>query len=221
MSNRIPKPVSATPSVARRPDGSFVLVDGSDCNPATFAGGVPTAPGATVGARGAAVGVAEATDAAVGVAEVEGVAVALTGVAAVRRVPAQGALGMFAIQAHGGNVETTGGAALHVDVMNWSLIKVTVPFRDSALPLTVTPSARVMDIRAKIVPTKEEPDPRVAELVTCQKTLHGLPPLMKLTELIDAVTRSEVPWKIQTEFGSFWPSRVSVPVRASVAPPEL
>jgi len=135
VSNRIPKPVSATPSVASRPDGSFVLVDGSDCNPATFAGGVPTAPGATVGARGAAVGVAEATDATVGVAEgVEGVAVALTGVAAVRRVPAQGALGMFAIQAHGGNVGVDTVDMLHASVRNLSFINVTSAFRARALP---------------------------------------------------------------------------------------
>jgi len=33
-----------------------------------------------------------------------------------------------------------------------------------------------------MVPTKLEPDPRVAELVTCQKTLQGEPPLMNTTE---------------------------------------
>ena len=31
----------------------------------------------------------------------------------------------------------------------------------------------VIDVRARIVPAKVEPDPSVAELVTCQKTLHG------------------------------------------------
>jgi hypothetical protein len=113
------------------------------------------------------------------------------------------------------------GAPLHVDVTKVSLIIVTVPFRASALPLTVTPFASVMDVRARIVPTKEDPDPRLAELVTCQKTLQGLPPLTKLTELDDAVTRSDVAWKIHTEFGSFCPSSVSVPVRPSVAPPAL
>jgi hypothetical protein len=60
-----------------------------------------------------------------------------------------------------------------------------------------------MEVRARIVPTIEEPDPRLAELVTCQKTLQGLPPLTKVTELVDAVTREEVAWKIQTELGSF------------------
>ena len=68
---------------------------------------------------------------------------------------------------------------------------------------------------------KVEPDPRVAELVTCQKTLHELAPRMSFTELPDAVMRSDVDWKIQTEAGSFWPSSVSVPVRSSVEPPAL
>src|SRR3990172_8459242 len=44
---------------------------------------------------------------------------------------------------------------------------------------------------------------------------------MKRTMLDDAVMRSDVAWKIQTESGSFWPSSVSVPVRSSVTPPAL
>ena len=101
------------------------------------------------------------------------------------------------------------------------MMSVTVPFRARTRPLTVTPLASVTEVSARIVPAKLEPDPSVAELVTCQKTLHGCAPLMKLTELEDAVTRSDVAWKIQTEFGSFWPSRVNVPVRPSVVPPAL
>jgi hypothetical protein len=62
-----------------------------------------------------------------------------------------------------------------------------------------------MDWSAMIVPTKVEPVPSVAELVTCQKTLQGLAPLMKLTRLDDAVTRLEDALKTQTELGSFWP----------------
>ena len=124
---------------------------------------------------------------------------------------------------NGGRVggTTTGGAALHVDVLKWSLISVTSPLRASALPWTVTALSSVMDVIARIVPTKEEPEPRVAELVTCQKTLQGLPPLMNTTELVDAVMRSDVAWKIHTEFGLFAPSSVSVPVRSSVTPPAL
>lgn len=97
-----------------------------------------------------------------------------------------------------------------------SPIKVTFPFRASAAPFSFTPSFIVIDVRARIVPMKVEPDPRVAELVTCQKTLHELAPLMSFTELDDAVMRSDGAWKTQMDFGSFWPSRVSVPVRSSV-----
>jgi hypothetical protein len=112
------------------------------------------------------------------------------------------------------------GAVKHAFVIT-SPIKVTLPFRASAAPCIVTALAIVMDVRARIVPMKAEPDPRVAELVTCQKTLHELAPLMSFTELPDAVMRSDGAWMIQTEFGSFWPSSVSVPVRSSVKPPAL
>ncbi len=72
-----------------------------------------------------------------------------------------------------------------------------------------------------IVPMKVEPDPIVAELRTCQKTLHELAPRMSFTELPDAVMRDEVVWKIHTELGSFWPSSVRVPVRLRMAPSGL
>ena len=120
------------PSIVSGPAGSFVLVDGSRCVPATAAG-------LTVGtaATGAVVGVT--LEAAVAI----GVAAGATGVAVGAGV-------------NGGRVggTTTGGAALHVDVMKVSLIKLTRPFRASALPLTVTPLANVMESRARIVPTK-------------------------------------------------------------------
>ena len=117
--------------------------------------------------------------------------------------------------------DVVGAPVTHGELVMVSLIKVTSPFRASARPFIVTPLSIVMDVRARMVPTKVEPDPSVAELVTCQKTLHELAPLMSFTELDDAVTRSDVAWKTQTEFGSFWPSSVSVPVRSSVAPPAL
>jgi hypothetical protein len=73
-----------------------------------------------------------------------------------------------------------GVTVAHVDVI-MSFIKVTSPFRASTRPFTVTPPARVIDVRAMMVPPNVEPDPRVAELVTCQKTLQGSAPLMNLT----------------------------------------
>lgn len=83
------------------------------------------------------------------------------------------------------------------------------------------PKRIVIDLRAMMFPARLESAPNVAELVTCQKTLQACPPLMKVTELDAAVIRSDVAWKIQTAFGSFSPSSVTVPVRSSVTPPAL
>ncbi len=72
-----------------------------------------------------------------------------------------------------------------------------------------------------IVPTMMESNPRVAELVTCQKTLLALAPLMSFTSLDVAVIRLDVAWKTHTEVGSPPPSRVSVPARFRMTPPEV
>jgi hypothetical protein len=60
-------------------------------------------------------------------------------------------------------------------IVSW--IRVTSALRARSRPAIFTPSPTVMDVKAMIVPTKLEPDPRVAELVTCQKTLHAWAPL--------------------------------------------
>src|ERR1035437_5063291 len=112
------------------------------------------------------------------------------------------------------------GEVKHVVVIV-SLSKVTSPVLASARPSSFAPVFIQMDVEAMIVPTKVEPTPRVAELVTCQKTLHELAPRMRFTELPDAVMKDEVVWMIQTELGSFWPSSVTVPVRLRTAPPAL
>lgn len=55
-------------------------------------------------------------------------------------------------------------------------------------------------------------------------TKHAVYEIMSfimVTELDAAVIRSDVAWKIQTAFGSFSPSSVTVPVRSSVTPPAL
>ena len=97
------------------------------------------------------------------------------------------------------------------------LSRVTAPVRARARPFTVAPEVIVIDVRAMIVPARVDPVASVAELVTCQKTLHGLAPLMSATRLDDDVMNVDVALKIQTEFASFWPSSVSVPVRLDVA----
>ena len=63
-----------------------------------------------------------------------------------------------------------------------------------------------------MVPTNVELVPRVAELPTCQYTLHGEAPLMSDTVLPDAVVRVEPIWNTQTALGFPCASRVSVPV---------
>ncbi len=74
------------------------------------------------------------------------------------------------------------------------------------------PVVTVIDVRARMLPTKVEPVPSVAELPTCQNTLQAWAPLMRLTLEADAVVSVEPIWKIQTADGSPWASRVSVPV---------
>jgi hypothetical protein len=53
---------------------------------------------------------------------------------------------------------------------------VTAPFSASAWPTMVAPVFSVMDINAKMFPSKAVLVPSVAELPTCQKTLPGWAP---------------------------------------------
>ena len=69
-----------------------------------------------------------------------------------------------------------------------------------------------------MVPTKTEFVPSVAELLTCQKTLHGFAPLTSKTLLAEAVIRVLFDWKINTALESPLASRVRVPVMPRVAP---
>jgi hypothetical protein len=75
------------------------------------------------------------------------------------------------------------------------------------------PVCAEIEVNAKIVPTKVVLVPSVAELPTCQNTLHGEAPLMRLTVLFDAVIKVEPAWKMKTALGSPCASRVTVPVR--------
>jgi hypothetical protein len=94
--------------------------------------------------------------------------------------------------------------------------KVTAPLRASSLPATVAPVVAVIDVRARMLPAKLEPVPRVAELPTCQKTLHAWAPLMKTTRLAEAVISVDSVWKMKTASGSPWPSSVRSPVMPKV-----
>ena len=112
-----------------------------------------------------------------------------------------------------------------VGVLAWQIValivlvsRVTEALRASNRPVTVAPVVAAMDVNANTVPTNTEFVPSVAELVTCQNTLHGLPPLMICTVLFDAVMSVLAVWNTKTAFGSPCASSVSVPVSPSVAP---
>jgi hypothetical protein len=108
-----------------------------------------------------------------------------------------------------------GVGVVQVDLVMVLLSRVTAPFRASALPSMIVPVFTEIDCRARMLPTKVELVPSVAELPTCQKTLHGWAPLTRATTLPDAVMSVDEIWKMKTAFGSFCPSRVTVPVSPS------
>src|ERR1700730_16298789 len=56
----------------------------------------------------------------------------------------------------------------HVGVVNVSFISVTAPLRARARPCTVTELFTVIDVKARMLPAKSEPEPSVAELPTFQ-----------------------------------------------------
>jgi hypothetical protein len=63
--------------------------------------------------------------------------------------------------------------------------RVTAPFLASRRPLTEALVLAVMDVSAATVPTRVDPTPSVAELPTCQKTLHALAPPVRTTRLAE------------------------------------
>ena len=97
----------------------------------------------------------------------------------------------------------TGGALVagHDGTMMMSAARVMRAVRASTRPSTVTPLSTVTDAIARMLPANVDPDPSIAEPVTCQKTLQARPPLMRRTVLAGATTRSDGAWKIQTAFG--------------------
>jgi hypothetical protein len=70
----------------------------------------------------------------------------------------------------------------------------------------------LMEVSARMLPTNTDPLFRVAELPSCQKTLHSCAPLISATVLPTSVMRVEFVWKTNTELGSPAPSRVTLPV---------
>jgi hypothetical protein len=93
--------------------------------------------------------------------------------------------------------------------------RVTAPLRASARPMILSPVFTEIEVRARMLPWNDECVPSVAELPTCQKTLHACAPPVRTTELAEPVISVEPIWKIKTAFGSPCASRVSAPLRFS------
>ena len=83
-----------------------------------------------------------------------------------------------------------------------SVSRVTAPVRASTRPATCTPDVSVTEARAMTVPTKVLVVPRVAELVTCQKTLQACAVPTSATVLLEWVVSVEPTWKMNTAVGS-------------------
>jgi len=145
-----------------------------------------------------------------------GVAVATTATGAAVRAGVAVAGAIVGVADAAGVAVGAGATGWHELDTNVSVSRVTAPLRARVRPSMVTPVVTLTEVRARIVPTNREPVPRVAELLTCQKTLHALAPLMSVTELVEAVMRVEGDLKIQTELGSFWPFRVTFPLKSVV-----
>jgi hypothetical protein len=107
------------------------------------------------------------------------------------------------------------GGIAQAGVVIVSSSRVTAPFRASARPSTVSPVVTVIDVRARIVPTKVEPVPSAAELPTCQNTLQACAPPIRITWLDESVTSVEPTWKMKTALGSPCASRIRDPPTSS------
>ena len=88
----------------------------------------------------------------------------------------------------------------------------TVPVCARTLPDTLALVSNVILASAKIFPANAVVVPRVAEVPTCQNTLHSLPPLITRTEEPLAVVSAVPIWKIKSAFGLLCALRVSIPV---------
>jgi hypothetical protein len=91
--------------------------------------------------------------------------------------------------------------------------KVIAAVRANSPPSFVTPVLIVIEARATIFPANTVPTSRVAELPTCQNTLHAWAPLAKDTTATVEVMSVDPIWKTQALLGSPLPLRIKTPVR--------
>ncbi len=99
-----------------------------------------------------------------------------------------------------GVVVVTGGA--QVGVVMVFVSRVTAPLIANRRPSTVASVVAVMSVSANRFPRNTELVPRVAELPTCQKTLHACVPLINATVLDDDVISVDPAWKTKAASGS-------------------
>ena len=94
------------------------------------------------------------------------------------------------------------GAGQPFDAVIVFVSRVTAPVRASSRPGTVAPVVAVTDCCARTVPWNWAPVPTVAELPTCQKTLHELAPPVIMIWVADPMVRVDAAWNTHTEFGA-------------------
>jgi hypothetical protein len=70
-------------------------------------------------------------------------------------------------------VVVVGASAAQVGTEMTLSLRVTAPVWAKTRPSTRAPELRVTEAKARIVPTNDVVLPSVAELPTCQKTLHA------------------------------------------------
>jgi hypothetical protein len=123
-----------------------------------------------------------------------------------------GAVVVVVVVVGGGVVVDVGGGVTQLGRVMTFVSRLTWPLRASTRPFTVVPVCTEIEVNAMMVPTKVVLVPSVAELPTCQNTLHGEAPLIRATVLFDAVINVDPAWKMNTALGSPCASRVTVPV---------
>jgi len=127
--------------------------------------------------------------------------------------PALMVAGLKALPTVGGTVGAGGGA--HAENDTWLVSMVTAPLRARTLPATVVSVSRLMLVKARIFPTNVVFVPSVAELPTCQKSLHTCPPLMSRIDELLPVMSVLATLNIHTASVLPPPSSVSAPVSAA------
>jgi hypothetical protein len=111
-----------------------------------------------------------------------------------------------------------GGATGHVSTLTMLLSRVTVAPNAKTPPLDTAWVLSVTEVAARIFPWNTLPVPKVAELPTCQNTLHANPPPVSTTLDPDAVIREDPIWKYHASLAEPVPARVKVPVTAAEEP---